>query len=79
MARKADVKARAREKVEDTKRKGVESAHHAAHKVVEVSRPAVEAPAKVVSNRRVALPLAAGLAGAGGVFMALRLKNRQEK
>jgi hypothetical protein len=79
LARKADVKARAREKVEETKRKGAESAHEAAHKVVEVSRPAVEAPAKLVSNKRVGLPLAAGLAGAGGIFMALRLKNRREK
>jgi hypothetical protein len=69
LAHKADVKARAKEKVDDTKRKGQESAHQAVDKVAGAASP-------VLRHKRVSIPLLAGMAGAGGIFLVLRAKSR---
>lgn len=69
LAYKADVKARAKEKVDETKRRGQESAQQAVDKVAGSARP-------ILKDKRVSIPLLAGVAGAGGLFLARRLKSR---
>ena len=77
LAHKADVKARAKDKVNESKLKAQESARHATEKVVEVTKPVTQPAAKVASKKKLSIPLAV-LAGGGGIFLALRMKNRHE-
>lgn len=76
LAHKADVKARAHEKVDHAKYKGKKTAQDAVHKAADVTGSAVRPVAKVASNKRFTIPAGAALAGAGGIFLALRVKNR---
>ena len=70
LAYKTDVKARVGDKVNETKQRGLRSAHEALGKAAATGRP-------VMAKKRFALPLGAVMAGAGGVFLALRMRDRR--
>lgn len=76
LAQKTDVKAQFSKAVDHTKQRSREQVEEAIHKVVEVGRPAVAAPAKLAGNMSLLASAGAIVAALGGVWLLVRARGK---